>query len=77
MCFTFNGAPFRFPSQNPFPVHLVLLVTAHHSKRDHLLLSAHMQTHTFIFRSCIDYSTLLGQNPIIDCFEEKLHGAKI
>lgn len=39
---TLYGAPFCFSSQNPLPVHLVLLVTAHHSKRDHLLMSAHV-----------------------------------
>ncbi len=46
MCITLYGAPFCFPSQKPLAVHLVLLVTAHNSKRDHLLLSAHMQTQT-------------------------------
>lgn len=44
MCITLYGAPLCFPSQNPLSVHLVLLVAAHHSKRGHLLLSAHMQT---------------------------------
>lgn len=44
MYITLYGAPLCFPSQNPLSVHLVLLVAAHHSKRDHLLLSAQMQT---------------------------------
>lgn len=49
---TLYGAPFCFPSQNPLAVHLVLLVTAHNSKRNHLLLSAHMQTHTHESLKC-------------------------
>ena len=34
---TFYGAPFGFPSEDPLPIHLVLMVTAHHGERDHLL----------------------------------------
>lgn len=34
---TFDGAPLGFPSKDPLPVHLVLVVTAHHGERDHLL----------------------------------------
>lgn len=34
---TFDGAPFGFPAEDPLPVHLVLMVTAHHGERDHLL----------------------------------------
>jgi hypothetical protein len=34
---TFYGSPLCLPTQKPPAVDLVLLVTAHHSKRDHLL----------------------------------------
>lgn len=35
--FTFDGAPFGFPSKDPLPVHLVLVIAAHHGERNHLL----------------------------------------
>lgn len=35
--FTFNGSPLSLPPQQPPAIDLVLLVTAHHSKWDHLL----------------------------------------
>lgn len=37
--FTFDGSPLCFSAQQPPPVDLILLVTAHHSKRDHLLFN--------------------------------------
>lgn len=36
---TFNGSPLGFPPQQPPAIDLVLLVAAHYSKRDHLLLT--------------------------------------
>lgn len=36
-CCTFNGSPFGLPPQQPPAIDLVLLITAHHSKWDHLL----------------------------------------
>lgn len=35
--YTFNGSPLGFPPQQPPAIDLVLLVTAHHGKWDHLL----------------------------------------
>lgn len=35
---TLDGAPFGFPSQDPLAIHLVLLVAAYDSERDHFLL---------------------------------------
>lgn len=37
--FTFDGSPLCFPPQQPPPIDLVLLITAHHSKWYHLLWS--------------------------------------
>lgn len=37
---TLDGAPFGLPSQDPLAIHLVLLVAAHDSERDHFLLGA-------------------------------------
>lgn len=37
---TFNGAPLGLPSQDPLAIDLILMVTAHHSKWDHLLEKA-------------------------------------
>lgn len=34
---TFNGAPLGLPPKDSSSIHLVLLVTAHHCKRDHFL----------------------------------------
>lgn len=34
---TFNGAPLGLPAKDSSSIHLVLLVTAHHCKRDHFL----------------------------------------
>lgn len=43
--FTFNGSPLGFSAQQPPPIDLILLVTAHHSKRNHLLFNrAHRYT---------------------------------
>lgn len=36
---TFNGSPLGFPPQQPPAIDLVLLITAHHGKWDHLLLT--------------------------------------
>lgn len=41
---TFNGSPLGLPPQQPPPIDLILLVTAHHSKRDHLLLRGRRST---------------------------------
>lgn len=38
--FTFDGSPLCFPPQQPPPVDLVLLITAHHSKWYHLLFNS-------------------------------------
>lgn len=38
---TLYGAPLCFSSQDPFAIHLVLLVTAHNSERDHFLFRTH------------------------------------
>lgn len=38
---TLYGAPLCFSSQDPFAIHLVLLVTAHNSEWDHFLLRTH------------------------------------
>lgn len=38
--FTFNGSPLCFPPQQPPPIDLILLVTAHHSKWYHLLFNS-------------------------------------
>lgn len=37
---TLDGAPFGLPSQDPLAIHLVLLVAAYDSERDHFLLGA-------------------------------------
>lgn len=34
---TFNGPPLGLPSQDPLAIDLILMVAAHHGKRDHLL----------------------------------------
>lgn len=34
---TFNGPPLGLPSQDPLAIDLILVVAAHHGKRDHLL----------------------------------------
>lgn len=38
--FTFDGSPLCFSAQQPPPIDLILLVTAHHSKRDYLLFNS-------------------------------------
>lgn len=52
---TLDGAPFCFPSQDPLAVHLVLLVAAHDSERDHFLWSRQrMQSATGRRCVCVD-----------------------
>lgn len=46
---TFYGAPLCFPSQDAFAIHLVLLVAAHHSERDHFLSRARTHAHKNTF----------------------------
>lgn len=62
---TFNGSPLGLPAQQPPAIDLVLLVTAHHRKGDHLLLKhsrwpCRVSRHVLLERHKYDILDLLG-----------------
>lgn len=48
---TFNGAPLGLPSKDSSSINLVLLVTAHHCKRDHFLRKEEKKGSVFLLKT--------------------------